>query len=38
MQDKPAFELKDTTSKEFLAKNPLGTVPVLETPNGESAR
>jgi len=31
----PAFELgKDNKSKEFLEKNPLGKVPVLETPEG----
>jgi elongation factor 1-gamma len=31
----PAFELgKDNKSKEFLHKNPLGKVPVLETPEG----
>lgn len=33
--DTPAFELgKDNTSAEFLAKNPLGKVPLLETPQG----
>ncbi len=38
VQEKPAFELKDVQSEAFLAKNPLGTVPVLETPNGTCER
>jgi elongation factor 1-gamma len=33
--DVPPFELhKDNVTPEFLAKNPLGKVPVLETPHG----
>ena len=31
----PAFEMgKDNKTKDFLAKSPMGKVPVLETPSG----
>ena len=33
--ERPAFELgKDNLTPEFVAKNPLGKLPLLETPQG----
>jgi hypothetical protein len=38
-QARPEFKLgRDNVSAEFLAKNPQGKVPLLETPHGACAR